>query len=148
MRELSAEEGKLSGTVIRCAMHVHTVLGPGLLEKVYRECLYHMLIRENIRVEKEKPLPVIFEDLKIDAGCRLDLLVDGKLILELKTVDKILPVHEAQLYTYLKMSGNPYGLILNFNVKHMRDGIKRMVMTQNNPLRDPASSVLQKEGAL
>ncbi len=130
MFEPSLEDNKLSEAVLNSAFHVHTVLGPGLLEKVYQEALFYVLVHKGFKVEKEKYLPVNFEGHKIDAGFRLDLLIEDKLILEIKAVERIIPIHEAQLQTYLKLSGKNYGLILNFNTLSLKQGIKRVVMTK------------------
>ena len=130
MYDFAKDDNDLSGKVLASAIHIHSVLGPGLFEKVYQECLFYHLTKSGLRVEKEKTLPVLFETVVLDAGYRLDLLVEDKLIVELKAVDKIMPIHEAQLHTYLKLSGKPLGLILNFNAVLMKDGIKRMVMTR------------------
>jgi GxxExxY protein len=123
------KENRIFHAVIGSAIHVHNVLGPGLLEKVYEECLCHMIVQKGYSVERQKVLPIAFEDIVLDAGLRLDLLVDDSVVLEIKSVDKIIPVHEAQLYTYLKLLGKRLGLLMNFNEKLMKDGIKRMVMT-------------------
>lgn len=123
------EVNALSNTVIGESIRVHNILGPGLLERVYEECLCYCLNQKGLSVERQKQLPIKFEDIKLDGGLRLDLLVEDKLIVELKAVEKLLPVHDAQLYTYLKLSGKPLGLMINFNVKLLKQGIKRMVMT-------------------
>ncbi len=123
------KENEISNRIIGCAIRVHNVLGPGLIEKVYEECLGHLLVKEGFHVEKQKLLPIFFEDISLDAGLRLDMLVNDSIIIELKAVEKVLPVHEAQLYTYLKLSKKPLGLLMNFNVKLLKDGIKRMVMS-------------------
>lgn len=123
------EENEISHLAIGCAIEVHNNLGPGLLEKVYEECLCHLLIKNGLLVERQKQLPVIFDNVHLDAGFKLDILIADKVIIELKAVENILPVHEAQLYTYLKLSKKPLGLLMNFNVKLMKHGIKRMVMT-------------------
>ena len=124
-----SEEDRISKIVIGGAIRVHQALGPGLLEKIYEECLCYVLIEEGLKVEIQKALPISFEDIKLEAGLKLDILVEDKVILELKAVEKILPVHEAQLYSYLKLSKKHLGLLLNFNVKLMKQGIKRMVMS-------------------
>jgi len=130
MDDFSQDDNNLSGEVIASAIHIHSILGPGLFEKVYQECLFYHLSKKGFKVEREKILPVTFEDVFLDAGYRLDLLIEDRLIVELKAVEKIMPVHEAQLYTYLKLSKKPFGLILNFNCPRLKDGIKRMAMTQ------------------
>ncbi len=122
---------RLSKDILDAAFYIHTHLGPGLLEKVYEESLCHVLQKKGFSVEKQKILPVTFDDIYIEAGFRTDLIVDDTIIIELKACEKILPVHEAQLHTYLKLSKKPLGLILNFNVKSLKDGIKRIAMAQN-----------------
>ena len=119
---------EITHEIIGTAIHIHNTLGPGLLEKVYEECLFHLLLRKNLKVERQLQVPIEFEDLKFDAGFRLDLIVEDLIILELKACEKILPVHTAQLYTYLKLTKKPLGLLMNFNEKLMKDGIKRMIM--------------------
>lgn len=122
-------EDALTGKIIKCAMNVHAALGPGLLESAYQACLYYELRKEGFTVEKEKPLPLIYEEVKLDCGYRLDLLVDGKVIIEVKSVEALTDIHLAQVLTYLKLSGNRFGLLIliNFNVLRLKDGIKRVV---------------------
>jgi GxxExxY protein len=118
---------QISGDIVDAAMKVHSVLGPGLLEGVYERCLQHELGNRGLRCLSQVSLPVHYEGLELDAGFRLDLLVEDDVIVELKSVDKLQPIHEAQLLTYLKLSGKPLGLLINFNTVHLRDGIRRMV---------------------
>ena len=125
---MNDELNRLSEVVIGAAIAVHRELGPGLLESTYEACLYYELSSRGIATEKQKELPVRYRDLLIDAGYRLDLLVEGKLIIELKAVDQLAAIHEAQLLTYLKLSGCKIGLLINFNVKLLKDGIKRRVL--------------------
>ena len=113
--------------VIGAAIAVHRALGPGLLESTYEACLVYELIERGTAVERQKSLPVTYRGVVIDCGYRIDLLVGNEVIVELKVVERILPIHEAQLLTYLKLSGHRVGLLLNFNVPLMKDGIKRMV---------------------
>ena len=113
--------------VLDCSFKVHTALGPGLLESAYEECLYYELIQSGMKVEKQKPLPLIYEEVKLDAGYRVDLLVENSVIVEIKSVEAICDVHMAQILTYLKLSGCKLGLLANFNVKHLKDGIKRVI---------------------
>ena len=120
-------ENKLSNTVIGCAIKIHKVLGPGLLESAYHECLYYELAKTGLKVEKEKPLPLIYEEVKLECGYRLDLLVDNKLVVEIKSVDTLLPVHLAQVLTYLKLSQCKLGLLINFNVSLLKNGIKSVI---------------------
>jgi len=108
-------------------MKVHSAMGPGLLETAYESCLAYELAKQKLKVERQVVLPIEYDAMKMDAGYRLDLLINDKVIIELKTVEKLLPIHMAQLLTYLKLGGYKLGFLLNFNVVHMRDGIKRMV---------------------
>ena len=118
------EIGKL---VIDSAMKVHSALGPGLLESAYRACLAHELDLRGLDVSQEKPLPVLYEGAEISVGYRIDLLLNQKVIVELKAVEKLLPIHTAQLLSYLKLSGCKLGFLINFNVLHLKDGFKRVV---------------------
>jgi GxxExxY protein len=117
----------ISGAVVDAAMKVHTALGPGLLESAYEGCLAHELRKRGHRVGVQVGLPVVYDGEQIDVGYRIDLLVDETVVVELKAVDKLAPIHEAQLLTYLRLSGKKIGLLINFNVVHLKDGIKRMV---------------------
>jgi len=117
----------ITDKIIQAAMKVHSVLGPGLLENVYETCLAHELKKTGLEVKPQVILPVIYDDIKMDLGYRLDLLVDDKVIIELKSVEKILPIHEAQLISYLKISKKKVGLLINFNVVHLKTGIKRFM---------------------
>jgi GxxExxY protein len=121
------QSGDGSHEVISAAMAVHSALGPGLLESAYEGCLVYELRKRGRKVQQQLVLPVKYDGVTIDIGYRLDLLVDDSLIMELKAVDAVLPIHEAQLLSYLKLSGMKVGLLINFNVTHLRDGIKRMV---------------------
>jgi len=118
----------LSNTVIGAAIYVHQRLGPGLLESSYEQCLAWTLAARNVSVRRQVELPVVFEGHRLDAAYRIDLLVNDALVLEIKSVERILPVHEAQLRTYLRLSGLKTGLLLNFLVPVMKDGIRRMSM--------------------
>ncbi len=126
--EEAGKSDPISYKVIGCAMAVHKVLGPGLLESAYLGCLCHDLTCEGISYQREVPLPVKYRGHMLDCGYRLDLVVESSLIVELKAVETILPVHEAQLLTYLKLSGMHTGLLINFNVPVLRDGIIRRVL--------------------
>ncbi len=117
----------ISGQIISAAMAVHSALGPGLMESAYEGCLVHELKKRGLPVASQVILPVIYDAIKIDVGYRIDLKVADAVIVEVKAIDKLAPIHEAQLLTYLKLSGARLGLLLNFNVVHMKDGIKRMV---------------------
>lgn len=113
--------------IIECAIKVHSVLGPGMLESAYQECLYYELKKQGYKVEKEKELPLIYEEVKMPCGYRVDLLVDNTIIVELKAVSELNNLHTAQLLSYLKMADKKIGLLLNFNVTLLKDGIKRIV---------------------
>jgi GxxExxY protein len=122
------EFDELSNKVIGCAIEVHKILGPGLLESVYEKCLSHELSCANIKHGLQKELPLNYKSITLDCGYRIDLLIENDIIIELKSVDKILPIHEAQLLTYMKLSGVKIGLLINFNVSLLKDGIKRFVL--------------------
>lgn len=115
----------ITEAIIAAGMKVHSKLGPGLLESAYRACLAYELRKRGFKVLEELALPVRYDDVDIDTGYRLDLLVNDEVIVELKACDCLLPIHEAQLLTYLKLSGRKIGLLINFNVEHLKDGIKR-----------------------
>ncbi len=118
----------LSKRVIGCAIEVHRVLGPGLLESTYLKCLAQELTINGIQYEIEKPLPVEYKGIQLDCGYRIDLLVEGQLIVELKAVEKVLGIHKAQLLTYMKLTGITVGLLMNFNVELLRNGLERFVL--------------------
>lgn len=118
---------ELTDKVIGSAIRVHKELGPGLLESAYQECLFYVLKKEGLTVEKEKPIPIKFEDVELDCGYRIDLLVKKRLVLELKSVESLNKVHFAQVLSYLKLGNFPLGLLLNFNVSLMKNGIKRVI---------------------
>ena len=118
----------LTSTIIGAAIYVHQALGPGLLESTYEECLTWALTKRGLDVRRQLELPIVFEGNRVNAAYRIDIVVEQKLILEIKTVERILPVHEAQLRTYLRLSGLKTGLLLNFLVPVMKDGIRRMSM--------------------
>ncbi len=119
---------KLTASIIEAAMDVHTALGPGLLESVYHTCLQYELTQRGHEVSSEVWLPIIYKDLRIDGAFKADLIVDDLVVIELKAVEQILQIHKAQLLSYLKLSQKPVGLLLNFNVVHMREGICRMAL--------------------
>ena len=118
---------EISGEIIDAAMQVHSALGPGLLESAYEACLRHELTIRGLNVLSQITLPIIYKDHIIDAGYRIDLLVENEIVVELKAVDKIIPIHEAQLLSYLKLSHKKIGLLINFNVMRLKYGIKRMI---------------------
>jgi GxxExxY protein len=118
----------LTGQIIGAAIEVHKALGPGLLESVYEECLSHEFNLRRIQYERQYPIPVKYKGVQLDCGYRIDLLVENLVILELKSLDSLEPVHEAQILTYLKLAGRKIGLLINFNVPMLRDGIKRLIL--------------------
>lgn len=122
------ELNEVSGEIVQAAINVHSALGPGLLESAYRACLCHDLSKRGLRCDVERVLPVKYDGLSIDVGYRLDLLVEDSVIVELKTVSKLLPVHQAQLLSYMRLSERRLGLLINFNVYRLLDGVKRMVL--------------------
>ncbi len=128
MAEGGLRHADLTEKIIGAAVRVHQVLGPGLLESVYETCLAHELAKIALGVQRQAPLPVSYDGLSLDAGFRLDLIVEGSVIVELKAIEKVLPIHEAQLMTYLRLSGIKVGLLINFNVLRLTDGIKRRVL--------------------
>lgn len=139
--------------IIDAAMKVHTALGAGLLESSYSACLHHQFALEGLHFEHQVRLPVVYEGVQIEAGYRIDFLVENCVIVELKAVEKLLPLHVAQVLTYLKLSGHPVGLLINFNVPHLRQGIRRVVNgyrrenEKDLPSVPSASSVVEIEGA-
>ena len=127
VKSLSSEDlNTLSGKVVDCAIQLHKKLGPGLLESAYQQGMAYMLTNAKIPFEKEKTIPVKLDDVLIEAGYRADFIVDGKIIIEMKSVASLAPIHEAQLLTYMKLGNFPLGLLFNFNEKLLKDGIKRM----------------------
>lgn len=120
-------ENELSKIVVNSAYKVHKSLGPGLLESAYEECLFYELTKTGLKIEKQKPLPLIYEEVKLDVGYRVDLIIESKLIIEIKSVEALNDVHFAQLLTYLKLTNCKLGLLLNFNVSLIKNGIKRIV---------------------
>ena len=120
-------ENELSRIVFNCALKVHQSLGPGLLESAYEECLFYELKKLGLEIEKQKALPLLYEEVKLDIGYRLDIIVENKLILEIKSVDALNEVHFAQLLTYLKLTNCKLGLLINFNVALIKNGIRRIV---------------------
>jgi GxxExxY protein len=121
------EENRLSRIIIGKAIEVHKSLGPGLLESAYRECLYYELISSELIVQKEKPLPIIYKEVKLDHGYRIDLLVENKAVVEIKTVEILMEVHAAQVLTYMKLGNYKLGLLINFDVLLLKTGIKRFI---------------------
>lgn len=121
------EDNDLTSRIIDAAIKVHKALGPGLLESAYKECHNYEMIKSGLFVEKEKPLPLIYESVKLDCGYRIDLLVESRIIIETKAVEALNDIHMAQILTYLGINKTRIGLLLNFNVLKMKDGIKRVV---------------------
>jgi GxxExxY protein len=119
---------KIFKTVLDCSFKVHTNIGPGLLESAYVECLHFELKRSGLTVEKQKPLPLVYEDIKLEAGYRIDLLVEGQIVIEVKSIEALADIHMAQILTYLRLSGCKLGLLVNFNVLHLKEGIKRVIV--------------------
>ena len=114
--------------ILDCSFQVHTSLGPGLLESAYTECLYFDLLKSGLKVEKQKPLPLIYKDVKLEAGYRIDLLVEDCIVIEIKSIEALADIHMAQILTYLNLSKCRLGLLANFNVLHLKDGIKRVII--------------------
>ena len=120
------ELNEISEKIIGCAIKVHKAIGPGLLESTYEVCLVYELQKAGLKVESQLALPVVYDGIKLDAGYRIDLLVEDTVIVELKAIDSLLPIHEAQVLSYLKLSGKKIGLLINFNVKLLVNGVKRL----------------------
>ena len=126
--ELEARVNEITGTVIGAAMMVHSALGPGLLESAYEACLKFELISRGLRVESQLELPIIYRGFQVECGYRIDLLVEDLVVVELKAVERIANIHVVQLLSYLKLSGKPVGLLINFHELHLKDGIKRLAI--------------------
>jgi GxxExxY protein len=120
-------DNEISGIIIGAAIDVHKALGPGLLESAYKECLYYKLLQTGLYVEKEKAMPLIFEDVKLEVGYRIDILVGNKIVIETKSVEALNDIHLAQTLTYMKLGNYKLGLLINFNVLKLKDGIKRVI---------------------
>ena len=119
---------ELTGRVIRCAYKVHSTLGPGLLESAYEESLSFEMSEEGLQFERQKPMPLIYKDVRLDIGYRIDILAESKVVIEIKSVEILNPLHMAQIMTYLKLSGCRIGLLINFNTVSLKDGIKRIIL--------------------
>ncbi len=119
---------KYFSKVLDCSFAVHSALGPGLLESAYEECLFYELRQAGLNVQKQKPLPLVYREVKLETGYRVDLLVENCVIVEIKSIDEINNVHLAQVLTYMKLSGCKLGLLVNFNVPHLKQGIKRIIL--------------------
>jgi GxxExxY protein len=120
-------EEEIGSEIVDSAMDVHTLLGPGLLESIYERCLEYELVRRKLAVRKQVPMPVHYRDVVFESGCRIDLLVEDRVLIELKAVEKIVPVHKAQLLSYLRLGNYRLGYLLNFHTVYMRDGIRRVL---------------------
>jgi GxxExxY protein len=127
VNEPQSEHNFVSGQIVDSAFAVHSTLGPGLLESIYEQCLTIELSMRGLRVERQVALPVIYRDTRINGGFRMDLVIGGLVVVEIKAAERTLPIHEAQLLTYLKLSGYRIGLLINFNVMLIKDGIKRLI---------------------
>ena len=121
-------DNEITHEIISAAIEVHKLLGPGLLESAYEACLRHEFAIRKIGFQKQKPVPLVYKEIKLDCGFRLDLLVEKRVVVELKSVDAIAPIHEAIMLTYLRLSGHTLGLLINFNVSILKDGIRRLIM--------------------
>jgi len=122
------DRNEISGAIVDAAMKVHSALGPGLLESAYTACLRHELIKRGLKVTSEVPVPVVYDGIRLEAGYKLDLLVEDTLVVELKAIEALAPIHQAQIISYLKLAGKPIGLLINFHSLHLKDGIKRFVV--------------------
>jgi len=120
------ESNTLTGKIIGAAIDIHRALGPGLLESAYEACLIYELRLRKLKVESQKPIPIFYKDVMLDCGYRVDLVVEGQVIVEIKSVSNLVPIHESQLLSYLKLSDCKIGLLINFNVKYLKEGIRRM----------------------
>lgn len=121
------ELNEISAKILDCAIKVHRAIGPRLLESTYEVCLGHELRKVGLQIETQVQLPIVYDGIKIEAGYRIDLLIEDKIIVELKSVERLLPIHEAQLLTYLRLSRKKLGLLINFNVYLLKDGFKRII---------------------
>jgi GxxExxY protein len=120
-------ENEITGLIIGEAMKIHSAFGPGLLESVYEECLHYKLLKLGLSIERQKPIPLFFESIKMECGFRCDLIVEDKIIVEIKAIESLSEIHTAQLLTYLKLTDKKIGLLINFNVVKLKDGIKRLM---------------------
>ena len=128
---------KITETIIGAAIDVHRALGPGLLESAYEACMVYDLIQVGMKVEQQKPLPVVYRGVKLECGYRLDLMIENEVVVEIKSIDKLLPIHKAQLMSYLKLADCKVGLLINFNVEILKDGIQRVVNNFPDSPRPP-----------
>jgi GxxExxY protein len=130
MKNSVEEYNQLTYDIIECCIEVHKELGPGLLESIYEECLESVLVENGLKVQRQVEVPLFFKGKKLNKGFRLDMLINDSVILELKSVETILPIHEAQLVSYLKLSKSQLGLLVNFNSKYLKDGVRRRINGQ------------------
>jgi GxxExxY protein len=128
--EIDLETDKIAEQVVEAAFRVHRVLGPGLLENAYETCLVYEMGELNLKVKRQIDVPLVYGEVRLESGFRLDLLVEDKIVIEVKAVETTLPIHEAQILTYLKLTGNKLGFLINFNVRFLKDGLKRIVFTK------------------
>jgi GxxExxY protein len=119
------ELNEITNQIIGCAIEVHRCLGPGLLESAYEECLAYELVKKNLNIKRQQPTPVVYKEIKLECGYRIDIIVENEVVIELKVVDALNPVHEAQILTYMKFSDKKLGLLINFNVTVLKNGIRR-----------------------
>lgn len=138
------EHEELSESIIGAAIKVHRALGPGLLESAYEACVVHELLKSGLRVARQVDIPIVYDSLRLDSAFRMDMLVENAVVVELKSIDKIAPIHEAQLLTYLRLSRMPVGLLINFNVTRLIDGVVRRAMTHPSP-RPSAALRVEKD---
>jgi len=138
----SVVENVLTDQIIGCAIEVHRTLGPGLLESVYEECLCYELSQLGLRFERQVHLPVSYKGIKLECGHKLDLVVEDSVVVELKAIDELAPIHQAQLLTYLKTSNKKVGLLINFNVQYLKNGLKRVVNRYAGPALKPQTSAV------
>lgn len=138
--DLSLPENKITGALMDCFVKVHSQIGPGLLEGIYQECLCYELKKRGLSFEREKIIPLKYDGEILNSGLRLDLIVENKIILELKSIEKLLPIHDAQIISYLRLADMPIGFLINFNVPLIKQGVKRFV----NNFKNSASSALPR----
>jgi GxxExxY protein len=132
-REISSDANRITGQIIAAAIKIHSQIGPGVLESVYQRCLEYELSKAGLAVQSEVALPVLYDGISFESGYRIDLLVENSIIVELKCVKAILPIHKTQLLTYLRLANLRMGLLLNFNVVHLRNGINRILNNRYQP---------------
>jgi GxxExxY protein len=141
------KDSELTHAIIGAAIEIHRTLGPGLLEAVYEECLAREFTLRSITFERQKPIPLVYKDLKLECGYRLDFLVGGRIVVEIKSIEAVAPIHESVMLTYLRLSGSQLGLLINFNVPVLKDGIRRYVWhyQENDNAETLRSAELRRE---